>query len=154
MQNVLAHVGERDKLIVALGLRSVDVQPDPEGAHRRLAPVMDAMVSSWAKAAKMVERAQEEAVADTSPPPEHWTRIRSTNPLECLNRGVKHRINVVAVFPDVPSVEHLEGTLLVEQDDEWQVGRHYFGLTSMRKLRNPVLLTIAEEAPFRPARAH
>jgi transposase-like protein len=33
-------------------------------------------------------------------PPEHWSRIYSTNPLERVNREVKRRTNVVCIPPD------------------------------------------------------
>jgi transposase-like protein len=56
-------------------------------------------------------------------PQKHWTRIYSTNPLERLNKEVKRRTNVVGVFPDQPSVIRLVGSLLLEINDEWLVGR-------------------------------
>lgn len=154
MRNVLAHVPRREKSMVAAGLRTIFVQSDLESAKKQMAAVVDAMVSRWPKAAETVERAREDILAHMSFPQEHWTRIRSTNPLERLNREIKRRTNVVGVFPGVPSVERLVGALLMEQDDEWQVDRRYFSLGSMMRLTSPELLTASEGANLHLAPVH
>ena len=33
-------------------------------------------------------------------PPEHWTRIRTNNVIERLNREIRRRTRVVSTFPD------------------------------------------------------
>jgi putative transposase len=81
-------------------------------------------------------------------PQEHWTRIYSTNPLGRLNEEVKRRTNVVGVFPDEASAIRLVGSVLLELWDEWQVGRRYFSLKSMRKLTEPESLLVAEPQPL------
>lgn len=67
-------------------------------------------------------------------PREHWTRPYSTNPLERLNREVKRRSEVVGIFPNEDAVVRLAGAVLIEIDDEGQVGRRYFSQESMAKL--------------------
>ena len=65
--------------------------------------------------------AEDDVLAYLAFPREHWGRLYSTNVPERLNRGVKRRTDVVGVFPDVPAVLRLAGTVLLELDDEWQV---------------------------------
>ena len=81
----------------------------------------------------MLSGAAEDVLAYMAFPQEHWARIDSTNPLERLNREVKRRTEVVGVFPDTASVLRLVGSVLLEQDDEWQVERRYFSQESMQR---------------------
>ena len=87
-------------------------------------------------------------------PPEHWTRIYSTNPLERVNREVKRRTNVVGIFPDADAVLRLVGSVLIEVHEEWQVGRRYFSQGSMRKLYEPVGEHPTLPSPLRLAPIH
>lgn len=87
-------------------------------------------------------------------PPEQWSHIYSTNPLELLNNEIKGRTYVVGGFPDEASVIRLVGSVPMEIADEWQVNLSYFSQDSMRKLTNPQLLLVSWPAPFRLAAVH
>lgn len=52
------------------------------------------------KAAEKVESGIEETLTYMSFPTEHWTRIRTNNTLERINREIKRRTKVVGSFPD------------------------------------------------------
>jgi transposase-like protein len=95
------------------------------------------MAKRWPQATVVMSDARDDVLAYMAFPAEHWTRIYSTNPLERLNKEVKRRTNVVGVFPDVAAVIRLVGAVLQEIDDEWQAGKRYFSLESMRRVYDP-----------------
>ena len=52
------------------------------------------------EAAKKVEDGIEETLTYCDFPSEHWTRIRTNNVIERLNREIRRRARVVGTFPD------------------------------------------------------
>ena len=52
------------------------------------------------EAAKKVEAGVEETLTYCDFPSEHWTRIRTNNVMERLNREIRRRTRVVGCFPD------------------------------------------------------
>ena len=52
------------------------------------------------EAAKKVEDGIEETLTYCDFPCEHWTRIRTNNVMERLNREIRRRTRVVGSFPD------------------------------------------------------
>ena len=52
------------------------------------------------EAAKKVEDGIEETLTYCDFPSEHWTRIRTNNVIERLNREIRRRTRVVGSFPD------------------------------------------------------
>ncbi len=151
MRNVLAHVPKGDKSIVAAAIRTVFAQPNQAAARQQVAEVVQAMAARWPRAAAVLQEGVDDVLAYMSFPPEHWTRIYSTNPLERLNREVKRRTDVVGIFPDQAALVRLAGSVLIEIHDEWQAGRRYFSLDSMRKLYEPLEETPALPTPLRLA---
>jgi putative transposase len=137
LRNLLAHVPQGDKAMVAAAVRTIFAQPHRQAAGQQVQEVVKALEGRWPKAAKMLADAEDDVLAYMAFPPEHWTRLYSTNPLERLNREVKRRTEIVGVFPDQDSVIRLVGLVLQEIDDEWQIERRYFSQDSMRKLREP-----------------
>jgi len=151
MRNVLAHISQGDKAMVAAAIRTVFAQPNRQAASQQLAEVVQAMRPRWPKAAALLEQAEDDVLAYMAFPREHWNRIYSTNPLERLNREIKRRTNVVGIFPHEGAVIRLVGAILMEVNDEWTIGRRYFSLETMRKLKEPEPLLAPEPAPLRLA---
>ncbi len=72
------------------------------------------------EAAKKVEDGIEETLTFCDFPSEHWTRIRTNNVIERMNREIQRRTRVVGSFPDGNSalmlvcawLRHVVGTQL------------------------------------------
>lgn len=112
--------------MVASAIRSVFEQPDGASAREQLDRVIDGMARPYPRVADLLTGAEPDLLAHFAFPETHRSRIRSTNPLERLNKEVKRRTGVVGIFPNRQSVVRLVGMILAEQDDEWQDGRCYF----------------------------
>lgn len=136
IRNVLDRVPKSAQGFVAAALRNAFHQPDEAGAREMWQKAITVIGEKWPKAAQLVEEAEADVLAYFSFPSAHRRQIRSTNPLERLNRELRRRVRVVGIFPNRASVIRLVGMMLVEQDDEWKVGRRYFSQRSMAELHN------------------
>ena len=67
-----------------------------------------------------------EITAYLSFPPEHWSRIKSTNILERLNGEIRRRERCIRIFPDESSCIRLLGAILQDYSEEWTSNRVYF----------------------------
>ena len=112
--------------MVASAIRSVFEQPDGASAREQLDRVIDGLRPRFPAVADLLTSAEAGLLAHFGFPEPHRRQIRSTNPLERLNKEIKRRTAVVGIFPTRASVIRLVGMVLSEQDDEWQDGRRYF----------------------------
>ncbi len=135
IRNVLDNVPKSAQGFVAAALRNVFHQTTHEHAREAMAKAIDAMAPKWPRACAVVREAEDDVMAYFSFPSAHWRQIRSTNPLERLNKELRRRVRVVGIFPTRESVVRLVGMMLLEQDDEWKVGRRYFSASSMAQLQ-------------------
>jgi putative transposase len=83
------------------------------------------------KVAALLEEAEEDLLAFYAFPADHWAKLRSTNPLERVNREIGRRTDVVGIFPNDRSLIRLAASVVIEQNDEWLVGRRYLSAHSL-----------------------
>ena len=81
--------------------------------------------------AALLEDAEEDLLAFYGSPSDHWTKLRSTNPLKRVNREIGRRTDVVGIFPNDRSLIRLAASVVTEQNDEWLVGRSYLSAHSL-----------------------
>lgn len=137
MRNALSYVPKAAQGLVATTIRTVFAEPDPARARAQWRHVADSFRDRFERLATLMDDAEDDVLAYLAFPPEHWRQIWSNNPQERLNREVKRRTDVVAIFPNTPAVLRLVGAILGEQHDEWQVGRRYMSVESLAKLAVP-----------------
>lgn len=86
---------------VSLMLKAIHAQENKEAAREKAASV-DAKLREMklSAAAKKVEDGVDETLTYMDFPTEHWTRIRTNNVTERVNREIKRRTKAIGAFPD------------------------------------------------------
>jgi putative transposase len=131
VRDMLAHCRRDQRGLVSAALREVFNAEDQAHARERLGHVLSRLEPVAPKVCRLLEDAEEDLIAFYLLPQEHWTKLRSTNPLERVNKEIGRRSDVVGIFPNDASVIRLAGALLSEQNDEWLVQRRYLSVESM-----------------------
>jgi putative transposase len=135
MRNLLSTVPRGAQETVAAFVRTIFYQPDHPSAMAHLKDVVAMLRERFPEAADLLEDSAEDVLAHMQFPKEHRRRLHSTNTVERLHMEIKRRTRVIGIFPNRPSLMRMVGTLLQEQDDEWQVTeRRYFSIESMNKI--------------------
>jgi putative transposase len=134
LRDMLGHCGKAQQPIVATAIRQIFASESAAEARERLADVAAALQGSAPKVARLLSEAEEELLAFMAFPAERWSKLRSTNPLERVNREIGRRSDVVGIYPNDAALIRLAGALLIEQNDEWLVGRRYLSFESLQPL--------------------
>ena len=118
-RNVFSVVPKSKVKIVAKMLKAIHAQESKKGSREKAkAVVAELRTMKLKEAAKKVEDGIEETLTYCDFPSEHWTRIRTNNVIERLNREIRRRTRVVGTFPDGTSalmlvcarLRHVAGT--------------------------------------------
>ena len=104
---------------VAMMLKAIHAQESKEAAREKARQVAEKLKEmKLASAAKKLEDGMEETLTYMEFPCQHWTRIRTNNTIERLNREIKRRTKAIGAFPDGQSalmlvcarLRHVAGT--------------------------------------------
>lgn len=100
-RNVFSVVPRGKVRDVAMMLKAIHSQESKEAARQKAEQVAQSLHKMKLKAAaKKVEDSIEETLTFMDFPSQHWTRIRTNNTLERLNREIKRRTRAIGAFPD------------------------------------------------------
>ncbi|MET0456848.1 MAG: IS256 family transposase [Mycobacterium sp.] len=142
MRNALAHVPAKQRPAVTAMIKTIFAQETAQDAIDQWNNVAQALRERAPKLALLMDEARDDVLAYTAYPREHWPQISSTNPLERLNGEIKRRSDVVGIFPNDAAVIRLTGALMIEQNDEWVVGRRYMSLESLAPISNDPIIKL------------
>jgi transposase-like protein len=131
LRDMLGHVAKTQQPMIAAAIRGIFQATSLAEARQRLAEVVDRLQPAAPKVAGLLEAAEAELLAFYQLPREHWSKLRSTNPLERVNREIGRRTDVVGIFPNDAALLRLAGALLIEQNDEWLIARRYLSQESL-----------------------
>ena len=100
-RNVFSVIPRGKVRTVAMMLKAIHAQENKEAARQKALQVAEALKKMKLKAAaKKVEDSIEETLTFMDFPSQHWTRIRTNNTLERLNREIKRRTKAIGAIPD------------------------------------------------------
>lgn len=131
IRNMHGHCKKGQRNMVAAALREVFNAENLTDARERSASVIERLTPTVPKVAELLAGAEEDLLAFYRFPPAHWSKLRSTNNIERVNKEIARRSDVVGIFPNDASVIRLVGALLIEQNDEWQLTRGYLSKESI-----------------------
>ena len=100
-RNVLSVVPRSRMKEAAKMLKAIHAQEDKQAALEKAVLVIEKLKTmKLVKAAEKIDSSIRETLTYMEFPAEHWSRIRTNNTLERLNREIKRRTRVVGTFPD------------------------------------------------------
>ena len=131
VRDMLRHCRPAQRGLVSAALREIFNAQSYEEAGARVTEVIERLAAATPKVAELLEAAELDLLAFYRFPEPHWSKLRSTNPLERVNREIGRRSDVVGISPNDAAAIRLAGALLIEQNDEWLVGRRYLSEESL-----------------------
>lgn len=115
---------------VAQDIRDIFNAPNLNEAER----LLDLSVRKYRSKASRLSAWMEENLAEGFSvfqlPVSHRLKLRTTNPLERVNKEIKRRTRVATLFPNESSLLRLVSAILIEISEEWETGRAYLRMNS------------------------
>src|SRR5438093_4990823 len=134
LREALGHARREQQPMLAALLRAIVNADSAEQARELTGDALQRLQAPLPKLAALLAEAEEDLTAFYSFPTDHWTKLRSTNPLERVNREIGRRTDVVGIFPNDRALIRLAASVVIEQNDEWLVGRRYLSAHSLDAL--------------------
>jgi putative transposase len=145
LRDCLGHARKDQHGLLAALIRPIFNADSLEQARDRLSEAVAHLDGRMPKVVALLEDAEADILAFYAFPAGHWSKLRSTNPLERFNKEIGRRTDVVGIFPNDAALIRLAGMLCIEQNDEWLVGRAYLSAESMH-----AVLTLSEQNSQEP----
>jgi len=127
-QNARSYVPRREaRKPVAASIRAVFNATSRQEAEEKLV----ALVAKWEERAPRLTQWAEENIPQGLTVFDHGLneaqrkRLRTTNNIENLNKQIRRRTRVAALFPNEASLLRLASAVLMEISEEWETGRRY-----------------------------
>ena len=97
---MLGHVAKAHQPMVATAIRQIFAAASRQEASEILREVAAKLTGPAPKVAALLDAAEDDLLGFMDFPKDHWTKLRSTNPLERVNREIARRSDVVGIYPN------------------------------------------------------
>jgi putative transposase len=125
-QNAMAYVPRQGmRAEVARDIRTVLQAPDRGVAESNLKSIVQKYSTTVPRLSVWMEMNLPEGLTVMELPEPHRRLLRTTNMVERLNEEIRRRTRVVTIFPNEASCLRLVSALLMEVDEDWQMGKRY-----------------------------
>ncbi len=131
LREALGHARREQQPMLAALLRPLFNADTSEQARELVGDALERLRKPLPKIGALLEEAEDDLLAFYAFPADHWAKLRSTNPLERVNREIGRRTDVVGIFPNDASLIRLAASIVIEQNDEWLVGKRYLSNHSL-----------------------
>lgn len=127
-RNVLDKTPKRHQPILKKHLRYIYDAENLEQARKHLSETLKTFESSAPKAMTLLEDGFDDIMAVMGLPEKYRKRLRTSNSIERLNEEVRRRDRVIRIYPNENSAIRLLGSVLMEHNEKWSVGKKYFNM--------------------------
>ena len=100
LREALGHARREQQPMLAALIRPIFNADSGEQARELVNDAIERLERPLPKVAATLERAEDDLLAFFAFPVDHWRKLRSTNPLERLNREIGRPTDVVGIFPN------------------------------------------------------
>ena len=136
LREALGHARREQQPMLAALIRPIFNADSGEQARELLGEALERLRAPLPKIHALLEEAEDDLLAFYAFPTDHHSKLRSTNPLERFNREIGRRTDVVGIFPNDRALIRLAASVVIEQNDEWLVGRRYLSNHSLDTILN------------------
>jgi putative transposase len=117
LREALGHARKEHQGMLAALLRPIFNADDQAAARELAGDALERLRKPLPKIAALLKAAEEDLTAFYAFPADHRAELRSTNPLERVNREIGRRTDVVGVFPNDKALIRLAASVVIEQND-------------------------------------
>lgn len=133
-QNALAFVPRKDMSAqVSADIRRIFNAPDRATAEALLHTTVEKYQKDASALARWMEENIPEGLTVFDFPESHRRKLRTVNLLERVNQEIRRRTRIVRIFPNEASCLRLVSAVLMEIDENWQLGRTYLSFDEKKK---------------------
>jgi transposase-like protein len=137
MQNALSYcANDADRSELVADLRSLFNSQTLGEAKAKLLTIVKKYQERLPNLAEFLESHCEECFTVFALPAAHRLRMRTSNPLERLNKEIRRRTKVAGVFPTEASLLLLVGAILNEISDDWASSKLYLSFSPSSNLNS------------------